>query len=354
MPSTVYLAYSLLIFFFCFVNISTGWKDEEPYKFTKAIHNYAATNLIPRHLGPEYVIHGAKLYSPWDPARTEVTLVISEWFFDRSLNLIKNLDNKDHPFNKVIIMIPPSISNSHDYSKYTRVPVSLQFRDSPDVMDLCSAEVTTEWFMITNSYHQVSRHVDLMFTPGKFVPVIPFTPATYPFCLKFPYCKEIIHLAQRWNPKHKQVVLDMDMLYNTKERNAFCKEWTERNGEHGEDLYAKHQPIRYQLRGDKIIGPKGPTGSDYLAYLSREKKDLMYKMVDRSLYGARAPFVKVYRKEERLDGMSEEELARRLGMTLLSNTTECSCDRFETETECLESGLGCQWRELFESCHPPE
>ena len=219
-----------------FINASTGWKDEEPYRFTKAIHNYAATNLIPRHLGPEYVIHGAKLYSPWDPARTEITLVISEWFFDRSLNLIKILDNKDHPFNKVIVMIPPSISNSHDYSKYTSVPVSLQFRDTPDFMDLCSAEVTTEWFMITNSYHLVSRHVDLMFTPGKFAPVIPFTPATYPFCLKFPYCKEIIHLAQRWSPKHSKVVLDMDMLYNTKERNAFCKEWTDRNGEHGEDL----------------------------------------------------------------------------------------------------------------------
>ena len=44
----------------------------------------------------------------------------------------------------------------------------------------------------------------------------------------------------------------------------------------------------------------------------------MYKMTDRSLYGARAPFVKVYRKEEKLDGMSEDELARRLGMTLMS------------------------------------
>ena len=57
------------------MNVSIGWKEEEPYKFTKAIHNYAATNLIPRHLGPEYVIHGAKLYSPWDPARTDITLV---------------------------------------------------------------------------------------------------------------------------------------------------------------------------------------------------------------------------------------------------------------------------------------
>ena len=58
-----------------FTKWANQWKDEEPYKFTKAIHNYASTNLIPRHLGPEYVIHGAKLYSPWDPARTKITLV---------------------------------------------------------------------------------------------------------------------------------------------------------------------------------------------------------------------------------------------------------------------------------------
>jgi len=330
------------------------WKDEVPYRFTKAIHNYAATNLIPRHLGPEYVIHGAKLYSPWDPARTKVTLVIMEWFFDRSLNLIQKLDSKDHPFSQVIIMIPPSVTNTHDYTQYTAVPVTLQFRDSSDYMDLCSADVKTEWFMITNSYHQVSRHVDLMFTPGKFVPVVPFTPATYPFCLKYPYCKEIIMLSQRWNPNHKQVILDMDMLYHTKERNAFCGEWRERNGDAGEGLYAEHQPLRWKLREEKIIGPKGPTGTDYLAYLNREGKASMYKMTDRSLYGARAPFVKVYKKEEKLDGMSEEELARRVGMTLLSNTTECSCDRYETEEDCLGSGLGCQWRPLFESCHPPE
>lgn len=123
-------------------------QDEIPYKFTKAIHNYAATNLIPRHLGPEYIIHGAKLYSPWDPSRIKITLVVSEWFFDRSLSLIKSLDSRDHPFDRIIIMIPPSISNDHDYTKYTRVPVTLQFRDAPDFLDLCAAEVDTEWFMV--------------------------------------------------------------------------------------------------------------------------------------------------------------------------------------------------------------
>ena len=131
------------------------------------VHNYAATNLIPRHLGPEYIIHGAKLYSPWDPTRTSVTLVVSEWFFDRSHHLIEALDDKDHPFSEVVVMVPPAIGAHDDYADMTEVPIRTQHRGAPDFMDLCEAEVDTEWFMITNSYHQVSRHVDLMFTPGR-------------------------------------------------------------------------------------------------------------------------------------------------------------------------------------------
>ena len=228
------------------------WEKTNPYKYTSAIHNYAATNLIPRHLGPEYVIHGAKLYSPWDPTKTEVTLVISEWFQDRSKHLIQSLDEKDHPFSEVIIMVPPIIPERDDYDQMTEVPVHTQHRGAPDYMDLCEAEVKTDWFMITNSYHSVARHVDLMFTPGQFTPVIPFTPATYAFCFKYPYCKETVNLAQRINPGHDKVILDMDMLYNTKLRNEFCKEWKEANGDEGEELY-KHQQRRLMFR-KKIIG----------------------------------------------------------------------------------------------------
>lgn len=328
------------------------WEKEDPFKYTPVIHNYAATNLIPRHLGPEYIIHGAKLYSPWNPTKSEVTLVVSEWFFDRSLHLIKNLDEKDHPFSEVVVMVPPVAGAHEDYGELTDVSIRTQHRGAPDFMDLCEADIKTDWFMLTNSYHQVARHVDLMFTPGTFKPVIPFTPATYPFCFKFPYCKETINLAQRINPGQDKVIQDMDMLYNTEARNAYCKEWREENGDEGEDLY-KNQQRRLMFR-KKIIGPPGPTGTSYYAWLVRENKDGMYKMTDRSLYGARPPFVKVFAKEEKLDGMSEDELAKRVGMTLLDNSTDCNCGGFETEVECDDSGIGCIWRPLFESCHPPE
>eukprot|EP00956_Cyclotella_meneghiniana_P024967 scaffold51128_cov78-Cyclotella_meneghiniana.AAC.7 len=255
-------------------------------------------------------------------------------------------------------MVPPAAMMHDDYDEMTAVPVRTQHRERPDFMDLCEADVKTEWFMITNSYHQVARHVDLMFVPGDYKPIIAFTPATIPFCFKFPYCKETINLAQRINPGHDKVVQEMDMLFNTKARDQFCAEWKEENGDEGEDLY-KNQQRRLMFR-KKIIGPSGPTGTAYYAWLVKEGKDGMYKMTDRSLYGARPFFIKVFAKEEKLDGLSEDELVKRVGMTLIDNSTDvdCNCMVYETEADCDDSGLGCVWRPLFEtahhSCHPPE
>eukprot|EP00591_Stephanopyxis_turris_P001522 CAMPEP_0195511176 /NCGR_PEP_ID=MMETSP0794_2-20130614/3591_1 /TAXON_ID=515487 /ORGANISM="Stephanopyxis turris, Strain CCMP 815" /LENGTH=720 /DNA_ID=CAMNT_0040638727 /DNA_START=505 /DNA_END=2667 /DNA_ORIENTATION=+ len=326
------------------------WGPETPFKETPAIHNYAATNLVPRHLGPEYVIHGAKLYSPWSPKKNKITLVISEWFSDRSSSLLSHLDEAEHPFSEIVLMLPPSIPEKEVYNE-TRLPVKTHHRLSSDFMDLCDAPIDTEWFMLTNSYHHVAKHVDLMFTPGAFKPVIPFTPATYPFCLKFPYCKETVTLAQRTSKGHDKVVQDFDMLYHTETRNAFCTGWKENYGTEGEDLYKKD---RRALRRKKFIGPKGPTGTDYTAYLVANGKDGMYKFTDRSLYGARNPFLKVFAKQEKMDGLSAEDLAKLSGVTGFDNTTDCSCSNFETAGACAGSGLGCVFRAVFQTCHPPE
>jgi len=331
------------------------WAPEHPFKETQVIHNYAATNLIPRHLGPEYIIHGAKLYSPWNPTKTEITLVVMEWQNNRAKHLLRNLDKKDHPFKEVVIMLPAILIDSEpvDYNNLTVVPTRGQHRTSSDFMDLCEAKVDTDWFMLTNSYHHVANHVDLMFKPGSFEPVIPYTPATVPFCFKYPYCNETVRLAKSFDPGTDKVVLDFDMLYHTKTRNKFCDEWKKKFGLEGEDLY-KSQPNRFLLRKGKIIGPKGPTGTAYTSYLSANKMDgKMYKLIDRSLYGARAPFIKHFWKEEKLDAQTEEELAKQVG-DMFANATDCNCFAFESKGACEGTSLGCRWRSLFESCHPPE
>jgi hypothetical protein len=324
------------------------WGDEVPMKESPIIHNYAATNLIPRHLGEEYVIHGAKLYSPWDPTETKITLVISEWFADRSKHLLETLDHKEHPFSQIVLMLPPDVMAKDEYTE-TVVPVRAHHRTVPDFMDLCEAPVDTEWFMITNSYHHVATHVDLMFTPGTLKPVIPFTPANYDFCFKFPYCKENVNLAQRINPKHDKVVLDFDMLYKTETRDAFCERWKEEYGEEGEDLYAND---KRGLRVEKFHGPPGVSGTQYMAYVISQGKEGDYKMTDRSLYGARDNFVKIFRLEEKLDGLDPDELAKLEATGELFNQTDCTCFQFESEDSCQMAENSCEWRDNFDKCHP--
>ena len=75
-----------------------------------------------------------------------VSRLWSEWFFDRSTYLLKGLDQKDHPYSEVIIMLPPNVEAHDDYNNMTIVPTRSQHREAPDVMDMCEADVKTEWF----------------------------------------------------------------------------------------------------------------------------------------------------------------------------------------------------------------
>ena len=83
--------------------------------------------------------------------------------------------------------------------------------------------------------------------------------------LSFSHLSTLVHYDHSVYPGHDKVILDMDMLYNTEARNAFCKEWKEENGDEGEELY-KQQQRRLMFR-KKVIGPPGPTGTAYFAWL---------------------------------------------------------------------------------------
>ena len=100
------------------------YEDEFLFKETPIIQNFAATNIIPRHIGPEYIIHRAKLYSQWNPTKTSITLVISEWYHSRSHHLLSMIDNADHRFSEVIIMMPPDVISEQEYNM-TGIKVAL-------------------------------------------------------------------------------------------------------------------------------------------------------------------------------------------------------------------------------------
>ena len=43
--------------------------EQKPIKETNLISNYAATNMLPQHVGDESIIHGATMYAPWNASK---------------------------------------------------------------------------------------------------------------------------------------------------------------------------------------------------------------------------------------------------------------------------------------------
>jgi len=345
---------------------AVAWREKKPFKYSTVMANYAATNLLPRHLGEEHLVHGAKFYSPWEPS-ISVTLVVSGLVSPDSNSdpparrLLDSLDRSiDHPFSEVVVILPALSNETHYNAKNLRsgtggsmavrterrlagvtrtIPVRTQRREEgiPAFMDLCQVNVDTDWFMIATADHRVRRRVNLMFTPGTFRPVVPFTPATYRFCFSKNACRENVILAERFNPGHYRVVEDLDMLFHVGAVNEFCTEWKGRYGTTGEKLYSDEQGKEDNRERDynkETVAPFGPTATSYLAYLVSKQYDWMYKLADGSLYGARPAF-------------------------LLSNGTggvdedNCLCYLIDEEARCLRAAhaCGCVWRPRFETCH---
>lgn len=62
-----------------------GSDSDYPYKESRVIANYAATNLLPDHLGDESIMHGKDPFEPWNP-KTHVSNLIDLYSFLRRCN----------------------------------------------------------------------------------------------------------------------------------------------------------------------------------------------------------------------------------------------------------------------------
>ena len=160
--------------------------------------------------------------------------------------------------------------------------------------------------MITNSYHTVKSHVDLLFTSDSHKPVVTFTPSDEKNCLQYKECKETFELALEIYSNMDMVVHDSDILFNTKLRDEFCEFWKTSLDENHDEILSYHQQNNH-------INRKRPTGTSYMAYLlSKNKMTDIYKLSSRTKHGGRAAFTKVFQAEEELNGNGELRLERRM------------------------------------------
>ncbi len=177
---------------------------------SRVIKNYAATNMLTKFLGPETIIHGAAMFKRWGPERP-IALVVSDWdegFLD---DFIEALDHEEHPFHEVVVMRPkgaPRITH-RQMARVAGHGIAIRAveRETNDYMDWCEAPVESEYFMYTNTYWHVRKHVDLLLTEDD-KPLLTYIYSDLPFCTNFPACVNAIESARLFDPdsdKHFQV-----------------------------------------------------------------------------------------------------------------------------------------------------
>ncbi len=215
-------------------------------------------------------------------------MVVSDWHDELSFNLLYQIDSTDHSFSNLILLVPDNIpkrSIVHLSSAKTEINLTIQKRKN-DFFDVCNADVKTEWFMITNSYHIIADHVNLLFNED-YKPVIPYTPADHQNCVTFPACREAYEKSKQFDPNNMMIVQDDQIIFNTKETNEFCAEWRNRFGENRMDTGI--------LDLDESIGTMGPSASTYIAYLSAKGSlSSIYEFTDQTFYGARENFKRIF------------------------------------------------------------
>jgi len=232
--------------------------------------------------------------------------VISEWHDNLATNILTSMETAEHPFSQVILMVPEDIAtvnHEHLLNSTKATPVSINKRKD-DFFDICSAPVRTEWFMITNSYHVLSEHVDLLFSnDNRKVPVIPYTPADEAHCFIYPECIQKFEDSKIFDSDNKFIVQDNDMVFNTRERDIFCQQWKERKGDNTKF------PNKYHLRNKDEVKPSATT---FISFLSNKGNlNNLYEFTDQTYHGKRNFFKRIV--------SFDEEIAAKDGESILAN-----------------------------------
>jgi hypothetical protein len=294
-------------------NLFSDVKVEQSVRETDLIGNYASTNMVPPYLGSEIIIHGAKMYQPWNSSTMgNVSLIVSDWDPSTIQFLLKSLESSSHPFSEIVIMVPEE-SKVNSTAVFGHTPIRFVSRGKSSAwMDVCDAPVKTPWIMKTSSLFQLRQKVPLMTHQGK--PVVTFSYPSKETCYNFRGCIDDMKRAKLMNHLSNRVFDELDMVYDRVSRDKFCSL--------------------------VIHAHERPSPTEYVAYLDAMKKtEVLYHLSERRVTGLHAPFLRV---PETLLPISPK--GRGLQMSNSSNM----CTNLASAEDCSNSG--CEWIESTTSC----
>ena len=284
-------------------------------KETRLIGNYAATNMIPEFFNEdEFIVHGAKMYSSWDGVKMgEITLLVSDWAGDDHRTL-SSLVKLPHPFDQVVLMVPGGADVEAPPSLKTPLKVVNREPGQDSSFDVCSARISTPWFMITDKLHRFKPSFRLMATEeGKVV--TSYAGPKESDCLEDFVCSSEFGMAEELQKDTARVFRNNDFVFHSSHLTEYCNLWTQ-----------------------QFTVEDSPGATSFVAFLEAKGiADGLYHFVDRVKYGSRDAFTLLVD-----DTMIHGRILQQ------TNVTNSTCTIQVIEPDCLANG--CEWRNEFGNC----
>lgn len=198
-----------------------------------------------------------------------------------------------HPFSNIVVMLtgkahsPATQACQNDIkSANVGTPVVTQLRShDTNRLDICEAQVSTQWFMIVGDKYSIAEDMELLVTPdGSNRPLQGGVDSNSEHCLDYKVCLDTMVHAHQVYPELDFYFLSGDVLFNTEMRNKFCNYLTSPEYEKDSPL----TPFRHGLAASDTV-----ISTQYFAFLyKRNTVHSTYVIKDQAKLGIRRKFNK--------------------------------------------------------------
>lgn len=207
-------------------------------------------------------------------------------------------------------MLPDNTPFPIHYTSST--PIRFIYRESkPDYQDICSTPVSTDWFMITDSFHRLRHNLQIMVKADERMskPVVSYIKASHDSCFKYSSCVSELNSARQFLSDPEDVFQNQDFVFDTVRRSEYCEIF--------ENIFPN--------------ATTPPSATSYMAFLRNQSvADELYSTSDRANTGSRGAFLPLPDISLPLV-MSEQR--RLMEDPKQSNSTDC--EALASSEECL-------------------
>lgn len=248
------------------------------YKQSTVLANFASTLVLPNRIPtPVQLVHGARNVHRWVDRASDVeldaniSLVISDWAEENDVShFMTSLDSTDLQvsFAEVVLITQDGASATEAESAHSQLSATgRNWSKGGAEWDLCSANVSTSWFVIVNTHYRVATTLELPTSYIGYKPLVPYKRRDSIYCDCV--CKARIDEAATLMSNFSYDIAPEHAVLHTATRNAYCA-------------------VVQSLSGAV------PSVNGYFAYVLSNASlhdENMYQFYDRERYGVISAFI---------------------------------------------------------------